>query len=324
MQSDRLSCNDLAFAGIALTNIGNIDTFQVAKTDARLAARTDHASIARPRSRRAGAETDSKLAVARSFALNFAVLSIVPAPSRIAPTWPRRLEVLLAPAEPVRPKPARPKPPPVAQVVPKPAPPAPTRPPVVETARPVPRPVAPPIRHPHHRVRHVARRKLERRVEHHAERRVELRAAAQPEEATRPQHVKPVTTPPEKEATPASPAIEKPHPSARLAEAPERVPSPQALSSYGRTVSELLARYRQYPPLARLRGWTGAVALRLEIAPQGELVAATVQRSSGHEMLDQEALAMAKRIPRLPPPPAGSDGRPLAVRVKVVFELAPP
>jgi protein TonB len=259
------------------------------------------------------------LAIVLSIALNLTVFSILPAPSRFAPTRPQMLEVVLAPAKPMHPTPAAAKPVTAAAEHPE----------AVQAARPVSHPVpppvlrprhrtessqavAPPVRHPHHRAERSAALALERH------------AATQSATATTPPPAQPLQESPEPNSTPAAAVIESPGPSLEVAEAPERAPSALELSNYGRALSELLARHRQYPPLARLRGWEGAVALRLEIAPQGELIEATVQHSSGHEILDQTALAMAKSLSRLPPPPGGSDDRPLAVQVDVVFELAPP
>ncbi|MDA8109372.1 MAG: TonB family protein [Betaproteobacteria bacterium] len=110
----------------------------------------------------------------------------------------------------------------------------------------------------------------------------------------------------------------EPHPTAQ-----RREPSEQALARYGQSISELLARSRQYPRLARLRGWEGAVGLRLDVGPDGKLIGATLRRSSGHDVLDEEALDMAKRLSRLPQPPEGLRERPFAVDVQVVFELTP-
>ena len=99
-------------------------------------------------------------------------------------------------------------------------------------------------------------------------------------------------------------------------------PSPDALAGYGRSVSQALARHREYPRLALIRGWEGATTLRLRVAPGGRLAEAAVHQSSGHEVLDDQALAMVKRLGTLPLPPESLRDREFAVLVPVVFQLA--
>lgn len=100
------------------------------------------------------------------------------------------------------------------------------------------------------------------------------------------------------------------------------VPSSELLSSYGQMISHALARYREYPRIAQMRGWEGAVTMRLRVAPSGRLIDAKVQTSSGHEVLDQQAMEMVARAGRLPPPPDGLHGREeVAVMVPIVFRL---
>jgi protein TonB len=97
--------------------------------------------------------------------------------------------------------------------------------------------------------------------------------------------------------------------------------SPELLANYGKTISELLARHREYPRIALARGWEGLVTMRLHISPDGKLVDAFVQESSGYEVLDAQALAMLKQVRALPAPPAALRDREFAVLVPVVFRL---
>lgn len=48
-----------------------------------------------------------------------------------------------------------------------------------------------------------------------------------------------------------------------------------------------------YPAVARQRGLEGTVTLRLKITPEGEAIEPQIIKSSGHESLDQSALAAA-------------------------------
>jgi periplasmic protein TonB len=49
-----------------------------------------------------------------------------------------------------------------------------------------------------------------------------------------------------------------------------------------------------YPAIARRRGWQGSVLLTFQLSPEGMARDIVVARSSGHEMLDEAAMANAK------------------------------
>ncbi len=100
-----------------------------------------------------------------------------------------------------------------------------------------------------------------------------------------------------------------------------RVPQSELLSSYGQTISQALARYKEYPRIAQMQGWQGSVTMRLRVAPSGRLIDAEVHASSGHGVLDRQALAMASKPERYPAPPEGLRDREIAVLVPVVFRL---
>jgi len=100
-----------------------------------------------------------------------------------------------------------------------------------------------------------------------------------------------------------------------------RLPSPQLLSNYGLTIAQVLARYKEYPPIAQMQGWEGSVTMQLRVAATGRLVQAEVHRSSGHDVLDRQALAMAAKAARFPPPPDALGEREVEVLVPVVFRL---
>jgi protein TonB len=70
----------------------------------------------------------------------------------------------------------------------------------------------------------------------------------------------------------------------------------------------------QYPAEARRRGWTGVAQLELDLDASGRVTAARLLRSSGHDVLDQAALAAARTWQYAP---ATMDGRPVAVTVPV-------
>lgn len=103
---------------------------------------------------------------------------------------------------------------------------------------------------------------------------------------------------------------------------PVAAPDPKALAGYGHSVAGALAGYQRYPRIAQMRQWQGTTLLQLEIAADGRLLEGRVLSSSGHDVLDRQALDMLRAAQPLPPPPATLAGRPLVVNVPVVFRLA--
>jgi periplasmic protein TonB len=80
-------------------------------------------------------------------------------------------------------------------------------------------------------------------------------------------------------------------------------------------------RYKRYPLAARDNGWEGDVLVHLEIAASGELAELKVKRSSGHPVLDEQALEMFRlAAPQVPMPPA-LRGRAFGFDVRAVYGL---
>ncbi len=51
----------------------------------------------------------------------------------------------------------------------------------------------------------------------------------------------------------------------------------------------------EYPAIAKSRGWTGKVMLRVQITPEGTPSSVVVETTSGHEMLDETAIETVKK-----------------------------
>jgi protein TonB len=129
----------------------------------------------------------------------------------------------------------------------------------------------------------------------------------------------PVPAAPTLSAVPASPlqarsTVATPVPASRA-------PAPELLEGYGKIISQRLARYKEYPRIAQMRGWEGSVTMRLRVAPSGHLIDAELHTSSGHEVLDKQALAMVIQARQLPVPPEELSGGEVAVLVPIVFRL---
>ena len=106
--------------------------------------------------------------------------------------------------------------------------------------------------------------------------------------------------------------------------ATDEPPDPALLERYGRSLSSLFSRHQQYPRLAAMRGWEGEVQLRITIARKGNIVATQVIRSSGFEVLDQNAVQLVTSTGALPRPPEALQNKDIQIVVPVLFKLDKP
>ncbi len=94
------------------------------------------------------------------------------------------------------------------------------------------------------------------------------------------------------------------------------------LKSYARELSEVIAAERRYPLMARRMGLEGTVVVRLKVLPSGKLHGRpTLDSSSGHEVLDREALRMTKAAAPFSAAPKSFDGEALELPVPIRFTL---
>lgn len=107
--------------------------------------------------------------------------------------------------------------------------------------------------------------------------------------------------------------------------APASRPAPPAASAavsvqtwQGRVLAHLEHRKR-YPTEARARRLQGVAHVRFTMDRQGRVLAAALERSSGHAALDREALALLQRAQPLPPPPLETLGERITLTVPVEF-----
>jgi protein TonB len=98
-------------------------------------------------------------------------------------------------------------------------------------------------------------------------------------------------------------------------------PDPGALDRYRLQLVTVAARFKRYPRSAIDNNWEGVVVVRLTIGRNGGIAALGVARSSGHEVLDRQALDMfrtAKPFVQLPPELAG---REFELELRAIFSL---
>ena len=70
-------------------------------------------------------------------------------------------------------------------------------------------------------------------------------------------------------------------------------------------VNALLKDNFSYPRSAVVRGVEGVATVGIAISSDGRITNVTLVRSSGSDILDREALRIARKVGRLPSPPKG-------------------
>lgn len=94
-------------------------------------------------------------------------------------------------------------------------------------------------------------------------------------------------------------------------------PPPNYLS----LISAQLERNKFYPPMAQRRRQHGEALLRFTVARDGRVLAWTLDRSTGHALLDRAVEEMIRRASPMPPMPADMDGDRFELTVPVPFTL---
>ncbi len=128
-----------------------------------------------------------------------------------------------------------------------------------------------------------------------------------------------ITAAPKAETTPAFTAPPPP-PEPPKPQGPSQQDIDAALSLYGNMLTNELAKHKQYPRVAQMRGWQGEPVLELQLDSSGNLVSSKISKSSGFEILDKQALEMAKKA-TFPVPPNVLRGRSFTILVPVSFLL---
>jgi protein TonB len=98
--------------------------------------------------------------------------------------------------------------------------------------------------------------------------------------------------------------------------------APESLSrdQYRLQLIDEARRHKRYPPLARENNWQGDVRVGVAVGANGRPVV-TLKGSSGHEVLDRQALEMFSTAARTVPIPPPLRGKEFALEVRAVYGL---
>lgn len=97
--------------------------------------------------------------------------------------------------------------------------------------------------------------------------------------------------------------------------------SADALRQYRISLASSARRFRHYPAAARARGLEGVAEISILVSPALQQPAVRLGRSSGHALLDEQALAMLEQAVRATPVPEGLRSREIIVPLPIRFSL---
>jgi protein TonB len=97
--------------------------------------------------------------------------------------------------------------------------------------------------------------------------------------------------------------------------------NPDLLSAYTARIQRQLNRHKKYPPEARSQGLAGVVTVNFSVNSQGQMTFSRLVKSSGHQALDNEAMALLRRVSPLPAMPKELNRRSLNMTVPIVFSV---
>ncbi|HVI51869.1 MAG TPA: TonB family protein [Candidatus Sulfotelmatobacter sp.] len=132
-----------------------------------------------------------------------------------------------------------------------------------------------------------------------------------------PPALKPVeqTTAPSADAALEKPKMEAPAPGASAA------PPSNAVPTWQGALRAQLERFKRYPAAAQFRRQEGVAYVRFALNRDGKVLWSRLEKSSGHDKLDEESLALVERAQPLPPPPAEMPGDAIEIVAPIQFFL---
>lgn len=101
-------------------------------------------------------------------------------------------------------------------------------------------------------------------------------------------------------------------------------PDAGTLAQYRLALMSAAKRFKRYPRVALDNDWQGKVEIRIVIDVTGAISALNVRSSTGHPLLDRQALEMIERAKEMALIPPALRGKEFSVDVPVVFSLREP
>ncbi len=93
------------------------------------------------------------------------------------------------------------------------------------------------------------------------------------------------------------------------------------LEQYRLALIAAAGHYKRYPAIAMEKSWQGRVEVRMVIGANGMLAGTSIKASSGHVILDNQAIDMLRKGKTTVQIPASLRGREFSLDVPVIFKL---
>lgn len=103
--------------------------------------------------------------------------------------------------------------------------------------------------------------------------------------------------------------------------APSQTDIDDARGKYGHSLWGAISKHKKYPKIAAMRNWQGEAIVELELDGNGKLKSKKIIKSSGHDVLDNQALEMVEKALPFPAPPEALRGTNFTITVPVPFKL---
>jgi periplasmic protein TonB len=94
-----------------------------------------------------------------------------------------------------------------------------------------------------------------------------------------------------------------------------------SLAQYRLQLLSMARKYKRYPRVAMDNNWEGDVVVRMVIGANGMISMLSIKTSSGHEVLDQQALEMFQKAKPLVQIPAALRGREFTLELRAIYNL---
>lgn len=99
------------------------------------------------------------------------------------------------------------------------------------------------------------------------------------------------------------------------------VKNAEGLGEYRIGLAREARRFKRYPTVARENAWTGVVVLMIQGAASSAVPMVSIDQSSGHAVLDAQALEMLEKATRLAPLPVSLMGKRFAISLPIHYRL---
>ena len=99
------------------------------------------------------------------------------------------------------------------------------------------------------------------------------------------------------------------------------VKNAEGIGEYRLGLAREARRFKRYPTVARENAWTGVVVLMIQGAASSAVPTVSIDQSSGHAVLDAQALEMLEKATRLAPLPVSLMGKRFAISLPIHYRL---